>query len=165
MHVGASFLKRLCLPNPFRAPKTLLSATASLSVFLVPIHIIINRFFPTIENPPIASLGPSQLDFEFVKFGLQNWPWRSALLYGGLVGGVLLHAVEGSALLWDTYIGPRGERWKKTAILKRRVMGTLGILASLTSLFIIFREPILTPIPSLLRRFEAVYKSSIIFRM
>ena len=87
------------------------------------------------------------------------------LLYGGLVGGVLIHALEGSALLWDTYIGTRGERWKKDKILKRRVLGLLGILASFASMFTIFREPIMTPLPSLLQRFEAVFKSSPIYRL
>ncbi|KAJ7577496.1 hypothetical protein C8J56DRAFT_367666 [Mycena floridula] len=53
---------------------------------LLPIHFFTHRFSPQTLEAPILALGPSELDYEFVKFGLQQWPWRNWILYGALKG-------------------------------------------------------------------------------
>jgi hypothetical protein len=42
----------------------------------------------------VSSIGPSGLDYEFVKATLHGWPVNSTVLYGALVLGVALHAAD-----------------------------------------------------------------------
>lgn len=134
---------------------------------LLPIHFLANRFYPTIPQSPISSFGPSELDYEFVKLGLQRWPWRSAFLFVGLVGGVLVHASEGTALLWEKYIVKRAnseshrEGKRRT---KRMGLVSVGAALVLSGVYALSRED-LVPIPSLLARMDAVYTKSLFYRL
>lgn len=113
---------------------------------------------------PIEALGPSELDYEFVKYGIQKWPWRSAVLYTGLVGGTLVHSAEGAAILWETYVSKRmGERWEAAKMWKRRSQAAAIALLTLSGVFAIWKEDI-TPLSSLLSRFHATHIKSFLYR-
>jgi len=95
---------------------------------------------------------------------LQKWPWRSALLYAGLVGGTLVHSAEGAAILWETYVSKRmGERWESAKMTKRRAQAAVIALLTLSGAFVIWKED-LPPLPSLLSRFDLTYVASFFYR-
>lgn len=155
----------MCSPKPFsRSSFSLLRISAYVVALALPIHFVTNRLDPTIPELPIAALGPSELDYEFVKFGLQKWPWRSALLYSGLVIGTLIHSAEGAAILWEKYVSKRiGERWEATRMSKRRIQAAVIALLTLSGALVVWKED-LTPLSSLLSRFDATYTTSFFYR-
>ena len=107
---------------------------------------------------PIASLGPSQLDFSFVQRALQRFPLKSALGYGVLAGAALVHWLEGGALLYDTYVATSEEerRWSRKRVTQRRVIWAVGVSLVAGGLWSLWKEPIAMPLPSLLARYDAV---------
>jgi succinate dehydrogenase/fumarate reductase cytochrome b subunit len=111
-------------------------------IFFLPVHFMTHRVFPTNPAAPIHALGPAELDFEFVKYGLATWPWRSWFLYGGLVAGVVLHAVEGDRLLFNTYLSESMGRIKMAARKRLLAIG-LGLIAIpvLSGIFVMSKEP------------------------
>ncbi|THU81976.1 hypothetical protein K435DRAFT_844542, partial [Dendrothele bispora CBS 962.96] len=82
---------------------TPLTLSAYPLLFLFPIHFAIHRILPMTPSPPIHSLGPAELDFNFVAHGLKTWPIRSWLMYGALIGCATVHAVEGSKVLMQKW--------------------------------------------------------------
>lgn len=136
------------------------------AMLLIPQHVMTHRFDPMDASSPIFSLGPAQLDFSFVQRALQNWPIRSALLYAALVGATLVHAFEGSALLWDLYfpkMAAKGDR--KMRRLRRRLLTGALIAAASSGLYVLWSEPLAIPLPSLLGRIDAVLHKSIVYRL
>jgi hypothetical protein len=115
--------------------------------------------------PPIYALGPAELNFEYVKYGLANWPWRSWFLYGGLVVGVVLHAVEGDRLLFNTYFSSTMGRIKMAARKHLLAIG-LGLVAVpvLSGVFIMSREPLMI-FSSTAERFHASLIKSPLYRI
>lgn len=69
-------------------------------LFLLSPHIATHRLQPSAPSPPISSISPSELDFSFVYFGLQNWPIRSWAMYSVLVGAGLFHVAYGIPVVW-----------------------------------------------------------------
>ncbi|KAF8894765.1 hypothetical protein BD779DRAFT_862554 [Infundibulicybe gibba] len=135
---------------------------ATLLCFL-PIHFLTHRLYPTTPNAPIHSVGPSELDFEFVKFGLQSWPYRCWFLYGGLLSLVAIHATDGTALLWKTWF--TDAFWRKGS-RRRRLSLVFGIcvLPVLTGVYLLAREPLMV-FKSTASRFRAVYMESFVYRI
>jgi succinate dehydrogenase/fumarate reductase cytochrome b subunit len=141
IHPVASAAKRLFVDpqKPWSRPRPLtsvLSSTGYLTLFLfLPVHYLTHRVYPAIPDAPIHSFGPAELDYEFVKVGLQTWPLRSWVLYVGLVGCVALHAVEGlsviTALQYGKAVVPRG---------KRKLVSFLAGAPALTGLLVISTE-------------------------
>ena len=131
--------------SPFRPITSVLASTGYLTLFLfLPVHYLTHRVFPTIPTAPIHSFGPAQLDYEFVKTGLQTWPFRSWFLYIGLVGCVALHAVEGISIITAAQTGK--------AIVpksKRKLVAFLIGIPALAGLFFISREAVWALTPSL----------------
>ncbi|PAV19390.1 hypothetical protein PNOK_0432400 [Pyrrhoderma noxium] len=166
LHLSASLLKRILSPSPLTPPKSLLSKAGLASVLLLPVHILIHRFYPSDPSPPISSLGPGQLDYSFVQYALQNWPIRSTILYMALTSATIMHAIEGSSLLWKRYFtNPRSHSEENVQKGRnRRFIGIAGILATLSGLFTLWMEPIAMPLPSLLTRFDAILRNSLLFR-
>ncbi|KAF8968292.1 hypothetical protein BDZ97DRAFT_1655286 [Flammula alnicola] len=170
IHALSSTLKRLLSP-PRRPPRRLthlLSLTGYASLLLLlPIHYLTHRAYPTLSAPPILAVGPAELDYEFVKTGLQTWPVRSWLLYAGLVLSTTLHAVDGMTILWNTYVADAdGDwQWKRSARQGRIVLG-LGAVAVpvLTGLYALAREPLMT-FASLASRYRAVFLTSFVYRL
>ena len=165
LHLSASLLKRFLSPSPLTPPKSLLSKAGLASVLLLPVHILIHRFYPSDPSPPISSLGPGQLDYSFVQYALQNWPIRSTILYMTLTSATIMHAIEGSSLLWKRYFtNPRSHSEESVQRGRnRRFIGIAGILATLSGLFTLWMEPIAMPLPSLLTRFDAILRTSLLF--
>ena len=134
-------------------------------IIFLPIHYMVHRILPSDPNPPILELGPSELDYEFVKFGLQKWPWKSAFLYGGLVVCVGLHMVEGMAIIWNTYLVSTAGRLKESS-RNLRIGGVLmGMVApTLAGLVAIGTEPSMV-FASAAKRFESIFLSSWAYRL
>ena len=57
------------------------------------VHVLLHRLNPAHPGPPVLSLGPSQLDYEFVKVGLAVWPVMSWTLYSALVASMMFQAL------------------------------------------------------------------------
>ncbi|KAK7449717.1 hypothetical protein VKT23_013190 [Stygiomarasmius scandens] len=172
---------------------TPLTLSAYPLLFLLPIHFVTHRILPMTPGPPIHSLGPAELDFNFVAHGLKTWPIRSWLMYSALVGCVAVHAVEGSKVLMRKWSGEkRSEREIESSLLgpeseeppltytetktpprsagKRQtriptyLVASLITLPVLSGLYFIFAEPTWV-FPDTVKRFNAVYLSSWFYRI
>lgn len=191
VHPISALLKRLLslLPpskTPPRPKTSLLALTGYSLLLLAPIHFLTHRQYPTLDALPIDSLGPAELDYEFVKTGLREWPVRSWIMYGGLVGSVALHMVDGTALIWNAWMaGPRtgiqhdsppaiNERPSKSLSLftfssRTRIPRIFLALSAITlpvlaGLYTLSREPVLT-FASMIGRHRAVFLESWIYRI
>ncbi|KAK0210129.1 hypothetical protein DFS33DRAFT_1290832 [Desarmillaria ectypa] len=168
IHALSAFLKRVLSgpKNPPRSPSSLLTTTGyTMMWLLLPIHFLVHRHFPTSPAPPILEVGPSELDYEFVKVGLQTWPWRSALLYGALVTCVTLHMADGMGIIWNAYLAQSWGRMKQSLRKYRRGGLVAGVaLPVLSGLIVIAREPIFA-FASAAKRFQAVFLMSWIYRL
>jgi len=137
-----------------------LSSTGYLTLFLLlPVHYLTHRVYPATPAAPIHSFGPAELDYEFVKTGLQTWPLRSWLLYTGLVGCVALHAVEGISIITATQNG-------KALVLKgkRKLVAFLVSAPALVGLFFISRETVWA-LTSSMEGYVAAFTRSITYRI
>ncbi|KAF7375243.1 hypothetical protein MSAN_00410900 [Mycena sanguinolenta] len=166
VHALSGIVKRVLSPakTPPRPWRSLLSLTGFANIIFFLPHFMTHRAHPMNPAPPIFAVGPSELDFEFVKYGLSNWPWRSWLLYGGLVASVVLHAVDGERLIFNTYFGETMGRIKAAA---RKNLLTIGVglvaVPVLTGVFVMSREPLMV-LPSTAERFHASFTLSPLFR-
>ncbi|KAF9654052.1 hypothetical protein BDM02DRAFT_3152936 [Thelephora ganbajun] len=167
IHPFASIAKRLFSPgigpqkswSRLRPLTSVLSSTGYLTLFLfLPVHYLTHRIYPAIPDAPIHSFGPAELDYEFVKAGLQTWPLRSWLLYIGLVGCVALHSVEGVSIITANQNGK--------AIVpksKRKLVSLLAGAPALAGLFFISRETIWA-LTSSVEGYMAAFSKSMIYR-
>ncbi|KZT24016.1 hypothetical protein NEOLEDRAFT_1068343 [Neolentinus lepideus HHB14362 ss-1] len=155
LHAAASTAKRLLSPRPVRL--LTLTGYATLLVF-APIHFITHRLNPSFAGAPIHAVGPAELDYEFVKVGLHAWPWRSALLYAGLVGCTVLHAAEGVNIILTTYFR---KRWSAKT---RRIAAALCAVPVLTGVLTLVMEPLMA-LSSVAARYHASFTRSYIFRL
>ncbi|KAJ7454689.1 hypothetical protein FB451DRAFT_650987 [Mycena latifolia] len=167
VHSLSGITKRLLSPAnaPPRPRTSLLTLTGYASMlFFLPVHFMTHRALPMNPAAPIHALGPAELDFEFVKYGLATWPWRSWFLYGGLVAGVVLHVVEGERLLFNTYFGESMGRIK-IALRKRLLAIGLGLLAVpvLSGIFFMSKEPLMV-FSSTAERIQASFAQAPLYR-
>jgi hypothetical protein len=164
VHTTSALLKRVFSPRPPRPLSSALSTTGyAVALFLLPVHVLTHRFAPTDPVPPISSLGPSELDYEYVQAALQGWPVRSTTLYGALVLGVALHAADGLAVLWSTW-APKSKQLLLPARRARRALAGAAALPVLTGLVVIAREPLFA-IASTMERYHAALRHSFIYRL
>ncbi|KAJ7086163.1 hypothetical protein B0H15DRAFT_909949 [Mycena belliarum] len=168
VHSLSGLVKRIVSPSkaPPRPWTSLLTVTAySTMIFFLPIHFMTHRALPMNPAPPIYALGPAELDFEFVKYGLATWPWRSWFLYGGLVTGVVLHAVDGQRLLLNTYF-LEGMGRIKAAARKRLLAISLGLIAVpvLSGIYLMSKEPMMV-FSSTVERFQAIFAQAAPYRL
>jgi len=153
LHASSGVAKRLLSSPPTKSPRplsSLLTLTGYGALIFLPLHFAVHRFYPD----------SSMLDFEFVKLGLHKWPWRSWLLYGGLVGCVVLHAVEGMNIIGKSWAGTKWKCSKRT----RRIAAGIAAIPVLTGLWFMFQEPLMV-FPSLARQFEATFTRSFMYRL
>ena len=137
-----------------------LASTGYLTLFLfLPVHYLTHRVYPTISAAPINSFGPAELDYEFVKTGLQTWPLRSWLLYAGLIGCVALHSVEGISIITAAQYG-------KALVPKsrRKLVSLIAGVPALAGLFFISRETVWA-LTSSLEGYVAAFSRSLIYRI
>ncbi|CAK5268818.1 unnamed protein product [Mycena citricolor] len=168
LHTVSGLAKRLISPSkvPPRPWTSLLSITGyGTMLFFLPIHFSTHRVSPSNPIAPIHALSPSELDFEYIKFGLNSWPWRSAFLYGGLVVFALLHAADGERILFNTYLGPALGRIKAST-RKGMIAAVMGAVALpvLTGLYFLSQEPEMI-FASMADRFHASFVSSMWYRL
>ncbi|KAI0093822.1 hypothetical protein BDY19DRAFT_919134 [Irpex rosettiformis] len=131
--------------------------------FLLPQHYLLHHILPSNPNPPILAVSPSELDHEYVKFGLQKWPLINWCLYAGLTIAVVWHATEGSRIMWNTWLAGKAGVWKKNA--GRHVATVIaGVLPVLTGLFAISREPLMI-FASTAERYDAAFRQHFFFRL
>ncbi|KAI6097957.1 hypothetical protein EDD16DRAFT_1889479 [Pisolithus croceorrhizus] len=168
----------------FRKLTSLLSISAYAALFVfVPIHVATHRLLPAEADALVWSssganldaLGSSELDFEFVKTAIKTWPWRSWILYTGLVGSVLVHAAEGASIIYTRYIrgrvalpsrpSPRGSDRGLTRGNRRTVViaGVTALLV-LTGLWVVSREPTFA-LSSVVRRCQVTMMGTWLYRM
>ncbi|KAF7312055.1 hypothetical protein MIND_00217600 [Mycena indigotica] len=166
-HGLSGLAKRAVSPSnaPPRPWTSLLSLTGYANiVFFLPVHFMTHRVFPQLPDPPIQALGPSELDFEYVKFALTRWPKRSWFLYGGLVICVVLHTVEGQRLLFKSYFAQSMGRMGAAAQTRLRAIGlSLAALPVLSGLWVMSQEPLMA-FPSAFSRFQASFTHSPFYR-
>jgi len=140
-----------------------LSGYAIVLVFL-PVHVLVHRYYPTLRTDSISSVGPSSLDYEFVKYGLYTWPWRSWFLYVSMIGSVALHIADGTALIWNTWF-KNSNGWGKLSRKTRRVISIAGIVVPvLSGLVVMVREPPFI-MSFLANRYRVTYMQSFVFRV
>lgn len=162
-HVASSIVKRIINPrsaSPRKITSTLSLAAYSALLAFLPIHFYTHRVAPANPTPPIFAVGPSEVDYEFVKIGLARFPWRSWILYGGLVASVMLHAVEGAQVIqasrfpsWKFRIRPR----------TRKIVAGAAAVPILAGLWMLSREPLMV-FPSLTERYEAAFAWCWVYR-
>jgi len=169
VHAISAIAKRLLSPKktPPRRLSNLLSITGYASaLFFLPIHYITHRVHPTIENAPIFAVGPSELDYEFVKTGLRVWPWPSWFLYTGLIISASLHLADGMTIIWNTWLKDIVfGAWKRNYRKRRLTLAFTGIaLPVLAGLYTLSREPLMA-FTSTVNRYQASFMSSLIYRI
>jgi len=134
--------------------------------FFLPVHFLTHRLFPMSDTFPINALGPSELDYEYVKYGLTQWPWKSWFLYFGLVVGVSCHAVEGTRMIYNTWMagGPtESVRLAKKSPWRKVAMAALAIPV-LSGVFVLSKEPMMV-LSSTAKRFDASFKAALLYRL
>lgn len=149
--------------QPPRPASSLLSVTGYVTFFLfLPIHYMTHRVNPTSDIPPILAVGPSELDYEFVKLGLHSWPWRSWFLYGGLVASVTLHLADGIAVIWNTYF----KRKLTSSSRNTRLALSLGVIALpvMMGVYALSQEPMMI-FASTMERYKASFTTSMLYRI
>ncbi|KAI0818673.1 hypothetical protein BC629DRAFT_668471 [Irpex lacteus] len=115
-HGLSATAKRLMGERSSRPLRSFFSIAGYASLFfLLPQHYLLHRVLPSNPNPPVLAVSPSELDFEYVKFGLQTWPLTNWALYAGLTIAVVWHAAEGSRIIWNTWLAGKAGIWKKNA--------------------------------------------------
>ena len=169
VHATSAIAKRLLSPKnkPPRRLSSLLSTTGyATALFFLPIHYITHRVQPTIENAPIYAVGPSELDYEFVKTGLHMWPGTSWFLYTGLIVSASLHLADGMTIIWKTWLKDVVYgAWKRKYRNYRRSLAFTGIaLPVLAGLYTLSREPLMA-FTSTMDRYQASFTSFFIYRI
>ncbi|KAI6143980.1 hypothetical protein BKA82DRAFT_4179250 [Pisolithus tinctorius] len=167
-------------PRPrIRKLTSLLSISAYTALFLfVPIHVATHRLLPaeadTLAWPStdvdLEPLGSSELDYEFVKTAIKTWPWRSWILYTGIVGCVLVHAAQGASVIYARYI--RGRVGLRSRPSPRRSSGNaLGLARGNKKaagagwgLWVLSREPTLA-LSSVIQRYQITLMGSWVYRL
>ena len=128
--------------------------------FLVPKHYLIHRVFPRDPSPPIDGFGPSQLDFEFVKFGLAQYPIRNWIVYSALAITLSVHMSEGMQIMLRRTVKGAKTLGKRSG---RRILASAIFLPVLSGLFIMSREPVMAFANTALR-YQAAFEKHPLYR-
>ncbi|KAJ3970825.1 hypothetical protein EV361DRAFT_992945 [Lentinula raphanica] len=151
-------------------PSTTLSLTAYTALLILPIHFSLHRVLPMTPNPPVLSLGPSELDYSFVQYGIQRWPVRTWAMYAVLVGAAITHAIEGTRVLIGrpetatvtTKPSSSPVNPARTSRNRRRLLAAVLTLPVLSGLYVLYREPSHL-FADFGQRLEGIYKLSWIY--
>ncbi|KAG6831212.1 hypothetical protein H0H92_012009 [Tricholoma furcatifolium] len=171
VHAISGTAIRLLSPEPSKRPRPLksLMSIAGYSTLLcfLPIHFMTHRVHPTTLDAPISAVGPSELDYEFVKTGLRRWPRLSWMLYGGLILSAAAHVTEGVAILWGSYSGTSNGR--AGSVQRRRAALRIGasvglVLPVLAGLYVLSNEPSMI-FSATANRYEASFMQSWLYRL
>jgi len=163
VHATSGFLKRIFAPRP-PGPRRLSSALSATGyacmLFLLPVHVATHRLGPADATQPVWSAAPPELDYEFVKIALHDWPIRSTALYVAIVLGVVLHAADGFGVIWSTWAPKRKlPGWR----VRRTIVG-VAVLPVITGIAAIAREP-LYAFAFTVARYRAALTHSFVYRI
>ena len=172
VHLFSSTAKRMIITSQTKRPPPLTPHVITgwlLPIFLFP-HITSHRLFPSASTRPISSLSPSELNFEFVGWGVNRWPWLSTLSYGGLVLTACWHAGVGMMKVVSWLRGPKppSEAVEPATVPRRRIsgkrkIGLRGLLGALLAVIAIGLGRVASESKhvsrGMERRYEAVYAS------
>jgi succinate dehydrogenase/fumarate reductase cytochrome b subunit len=133
-----------------------LSAYPALAFFAI--HIETYRLRPSLPAPPISALSPSELDYEFVKYGLQTYPLWASVTFGGLVFAMLYHASEGAVIVLRAWTAKTkwGSGFVSFSTMRRRRAVAVAGLSIFTGLLVLWIEP-LEAGTRMVTRYSAVY--------
>ncbi|KAF7799702.1 hypothetical protein EIP86_010944 [Pleurotus ostreatoroseus] len=163
-HTGSAIAKRFLQPPAARRPANGFTTTGYLALlFFIPVHYAVHHILPSDPAPPIEALAPAELNFEYVKYGLQRWPVRSWFLYVGLTACVAWHAAEGMQIIWNTWMRGRFGGWKSN-VAKRSATVAAVLAPVLSGLFVLSKEPVIAFMSSI-PRFEASFLKNFIYRI
>lgn len=101
------------------------------------------------------------MDYEFIKTGLARFPWRSWILYGGLVMSMMLHAVEGTQIIQASHFASRKFRMRPRT---RKIVAGAAVVPILAGLWTLSKEPLMV-FASLAERYEAAFARSWVYRL
>ncbi|KAN0141227.1 hypothetical protein V8E53_000983 [Lactarius tabidus] len=161
IHTSSAIISRIFSQRISRPLTSAISVTGYATAFcLLPIHFITHRLAPADPMPPISSLSPSELDYEYVKAALSVWPRRSIILYSVLVLGVALHAADGIGIIWSAWV----PSWGLLGRRARRAFAGAAILPVLTGLVVLAREPLYAFV-SMAARYQAALTQCIVYRL
>ncbi|KAF8555457.1 hypothetical protein OG21DRAFT_1483897 [Imleria badia] len=161
IHVASGVARRLFAPASKQPRKftSMLSLTAYAALVFVPIHVFTHRLAPTDASAPILGVGPAELDYEFVKTGLSRFPWRSWVLYTGLVASVVVHAVEGINILRTTWLGAT-----RLSSRTRKLIAGAAALPVMLGLWTLSKEPLMA-LSSTVERYNACLRALWVYRI
>lgn len=163
IHVASGLARRFFSPTRAathpRKLTSMLSLSAYAALVFVPIHFLTHRLAPTDASPHILAVGPAELDYEFVKTGLHQFPWRSWALYAGLIGSVVVHAVEGINVLRTTWLGAA-----RLSPRVRKLMAGAIALPVVLGVWTLSREPLLA-LSSIVERYRACFTTLWVYRV
>lgn len=162
-HGLSAVVKRVLGERTSRPLRSLFSIAGYASLlFLLPTHYLLHRVYPSDPSPPILSLSPAELDYEYVKFGLQQWPLTNWVLYTGLTACVAWHATEGLQIIWNTWLAGNARIWKNSA--KRRLITVAAsVLPVFTGILVMSREPLMV-FSGTADRYETAFRRLVMFR-
>ncbi|RPD59311.1 hypothetical protein L226DRAFT_488947 [Lentinus tigrinus ALCF2SS1-7] len=161
IHPISATMKRLLAPRVARPITSILSVTGYSAAVVVALHFFTHRIAPSDPAAPIYSVGPSELDYEYVKFALHEWPWRGFVSYIGLTAVVAWHAAEGLSIIWNAWLRPGFGALRQSA-QSRAVGAFLSILPVVTGLYFMWQEPLMV-FASHAARFKAAFTRSLYF--
>lgn len=173
LHICAGVVKRLLSGSPRERPRPISSVLAytgyAAATLFLPIHYLTHRSYPMSTDDLIDAIGPAELDYEFVKYGLQRWPARSWLLYGGLASCVVLHGLMGVKVIWRTWFGSTRRNGdcgqeRKRFNFNPVVAASSVLVPVLVGIFRVSREPLMALSPTI-TRFEAVFRKLWLYRI
>lgn len=112
LHLTSSLAKRLILYLKTRRPPPITPhlVTGWILPWIVVPHIASHRLIPARSAPPISSLSPSELGFEYVGWGINQRPLWSYFTYLCLVGIASWHAGVGMMKIVSWIKRGRGDR-------------------------------------------------------
>ncbi|GBE82797.1 hypothetical protein BKA93DRAFT_725076 [Sparassis latifolia] len=163
VHPLASAAKRLLAPRPARRLTSILSLTGYTALMVLPIHYFVHRSYPANPAPPIYALSPAELDYEYVKYALSEWPVRAWLGYVTLTACVAWHAAEGANVLWNTYVRGALGAFKARTPTARAVIAATLVLPVVSGLAVMAKEPVMA-FTSQLARFHASFTQCFVYR-
>ena len=163
MHPLSSVSKRVLAPRPARRLTHALSVSGYAAVALGMLHFMTHRVFPADAAPPVLALSPAELDYEYVKYALEAWPWRAWFGYVALTAAVAGHAAQGMKVIWNTWLRGSLGAWKGE---KGRTVGVVvaTVVPVISGLWAISSEPLMV-FSSTAARFHAAFTKALVYRL
>lgn len=163
VHPISSVLKRVLAPRPARRLTHALSVSGYAAAALGALHFLTHRVYPSNAAAPVLALSPAELDYEYVKYALEAWPWRAWLGYIALTAAVAGHAAQGMKVIWNTWLRGSLGAWKG-GVGRTVGMVVSAVVPVASGLWVISSEPLMV-FSSTAERFHAAFVESFVYRL